>query len=99
MTKMTLLKPVFISLVILSCQLAILQNSILAQNTKAITTSSALSAANFDFWRNYIRTSDNELDWQNLPWKLSFHEGLKEGAKLNKPILLWAMNGHPLGCT
>ena len=99
MTKMTFLKPVYISLVILCCQLAILQNSTLAQNTKSITTSSSLSATNFDFWRSYIRTSNNELDWQNLPWKLSFHEGLKEGAKLNKPIILWAMNGHPLGCT
>jgi hypothetical protein len=79
--------------------LGIFQNGSSAQNTTKITTKSPLSATNFDFWRSYINPSKTELEWQTLPWKMSFHEGLKEGARLGKPVLLWAMNGHPFGCT
>ena len=96
--NMVSIKQVCISLVIFACHLGGSQNLTPAQDAK-ITTESSLSVANFDFWRNYIKASDTELEWQKLPWKMSFHEGLKEGAKLNKPILLWAMNGHPFGCT
>lgn len=95
---MILFKQVCISLLIFACHLGGLRNSASAQDAR-ITTKSSLSDVNFDFWRNYIKASDTELQWQKLPWKMSFHEGLKEGVKLNKPILLWAMNGHPLGCT
>jgi len=70
-----------------------------AQSTTETSTESALSAANFSFWRDYIRATDAELGWQKLPWQMSFHKGLKEAAQSNKPVLLWAMNGHPLGCT
>lgn len=61
--------------------------------------SSQLNKANFTQWRDLIRTTDSELAWQQLPWTPSFHDGLAQAAKLNKPLLLWVMNGHPMGCT
>ena len=99
MTNIMFINQKCILLLILTCHLCILQNELTAQDTNEITTKSPLSAANFNFWRSYINASDTELEWQTLPWKMSFHEGLKDGARLDKPVLLWAMNGHPLGCT
>ena len=29
----------------------------------------------------------------------SFYIAINEAGKTDRPVLLWAMNGHPLGCT
>ncbi len=58
-----------------------------------------LTDANFGAWRDWIRAKESELVWQDLPWVNSFHQGLQRAAAENKPLLLWAMNGHPMGCT
>ena len=50
-------------------------------------------------WREHIEPTDTELKWMKIPWLPTFSEGIVEGAKASKPILLWTMNGHPLGCT
>ena len=50
-------------------------------------------------WRDFIQPTKQELAWSSIPWKSSFQEGLIEADTQKKPMLLWAMNGHPLGCT
>ncbi len=50
-------------------------------------------------WRDHILAPDEELEWEKIPWHPSFLTGLREAARLEKPVLLWVMNGHPLGCT
>lgn len=40
-----------------------------------------------------------ELDWQQIPWRTTFWEAVLEAQATDRPILLWTMNGHPLGCT
>ena len=44
---------------------------------------------------------DSPLDkpWRQIPWKISLLEAQKEAAQQQKPIFIWAMDGHPLGCT
>lgn len=37
--------------------------------------------------------------WRMIPWKISLLEGQKLAAEQRKPIFIWAMDGHPLGCT
>ncbi|MEM6673489.1 MAG: hypothetical protein AAF726_11650 [Planctomycetota bacterium] len=43
--------------------------------------------------------SDEELAWRAIPWRPTLYDGLSDGAASDKPVLLWAMNGHPLGST
>lgn len=40
-----------------------------------------------------------EAIWRTIPWKLSVLEARAEAFKQDKPIFIWAMDGHPLGCT
>ncbi len=40
-----------------------------------------------------------ELAWRKIPWRSTFWEAVVEAQEKEKPILLWAMNGHPLACT
>lgn len=37
--------------------------------------------------------------WQSIPWKTDLLEARDLAAKEGKPVFLWSMNGHPLGCT
>jgi hypothetical protein len=37
--------------------------------------------------------------WRTIPWKVSLVEAQAVAARERKPIFIWAMDGHPLGCT
>jgi hypothetical protein len=36
--------------------------------------------------------------WLSIPWKTSLLEARDLAAEQKKPILIWSMDGHPLGC-
>ena len=59
----------------------------------------SLTSKSYEMWRNYITPTKNESLWKSIPWRSSFREGLIDADEDQKPLLLWAMNGHPLGCT
>ena len=40
----------------------------------------------------------NWLD-ERIGWRNEFWPAVEEARRLGRPILLWTMNGHPLGCT
>lgn len=46
-----------------------------------------------------IRPDEGSEKWQQIPWMVSLWEARKKAAAEGKPILLWEMDGHPLGCT
>jgi len=37
--------------------------------------------------------------WQAIPWKTDLLEARELAIAQGKPVFLWSMNGHPLGCT
>lgn len=37
--------------------------------------------------------------WRTIPWKIALLDAQRNAARENKPIFIWAMDGHPLGCT
>ena len=37
--------------------------------------------------------------WRTIPWKISLLDAQRIAAQQKKPIFIWAMDGHPLGCT
>lgn len=45
-----------------------------------------------------LKPSDDEL-WRTIPWKIRLLDAQQQAAKERKPIFIWAMDGHPLGCT
>ena len=46
-----------------------------------------------------IRPTANEDNWDRIPWQINLWEARKQAAAQGKPILLWEMDGNPLGCT
>lgn len=47
--------------------------------------------------RDYILPKGKELRWQQIPWRPTWAQAVAAAKKENKPIYVWAMNGHPLG--
>lgn len=45
-----------------------------------------------------IMPSKAESAWLEINWKTDLWEAREEAAKTGKPIYLWEMDGHPLGC-
>lgn len=58
-----------------------------------------LTEKNYQIWADHILPAKVDLGWQQIPWKATFQEGLLEANRRQLPLLLWTMNGHPLGCT
>lgn len=59
----------------------------------------SLTDKTYQKWRDFIVPTEKDLAWTRIPWRTSFQQGLIESIEKQKPMLLWAMNGHPLGCT
>lgn len=46
-----------------------------------------------------IKPQAKETAWEQIPWLTSLWTARQKAAAEGKPILLWEMDGHPLGCT
>jgi hypothetical protein len=46
-----------------------------------------------------VQPAASEQQWREIPWGTSLWEARERAAREGKPILLWEMDGHPLGCT
>lgn len=57
-----------------------------------------LDDSSLDRWVTYLAPDDAESGWCSVPWRESFREGVRDSQIEGRPILLWAMNGHPMGC-
>ena len=57
-----------------------------------------LTEAEFKKLHAEIRPAD-DAPWRTIPWQISLLEAQADAARQKKPIFIWAMDGHPLGCT
>ena len=46
-----------------------------------------------------IKPAKDEDKWATIPWQIDLWQARKLAAEQGKPLLLWEMDGHPLGCT
>jgi hypothetical protein len=46
-----------------------------------------------------ILPGEDELAWMEIPWMSDLWEARKKATEEGKPLFLWEMDGHPLGCT
>jgi hypothetical protein len=58
-----------------------------------------LTDATFESVREEVLPSKEEERWREIPWRTSAWDAVVEATESDKPVLLWAMNGHPLACT
>jgi hypothetical protein len=56
-------------------------------------------ADSFEAWVEYLTPRADELSWAAVDWLPTYAQGVAAAQEQRRPLLLWAMNGHPLGCT
>ena len=63
-----------------------------------VLTAAELNEADFLVLHSQLQPSKNEL-WRTIPWKITLIDAQRVAVQEKKPIFIWAMDGHPLGCT
>ena len=58
-----------------------------------------LKDANFSAIKKAILLNPSAAQWETIPWQPELGPAIAEARKQDKPILLWMMNGNPVGMT
>jgi hypothetical protein len=71
---------------------------VLALVTQGLTIAEELTDAEFRRLHKLLQPNQDEL-WRTIPWEIGLLDAQRIAAREKKPIFIWAMDGHPLGCT
>lgn len=63
-----------------------------------VISAGLLSQAEFESLHQSLQPTGEEV-WRTIPWETSVLEAQRLAAEEGKPLFIWAMDGHPLGCT
>ncbi len=58
-----------------------------------------LPAAQFKALHAAVAPAGEGERWAEIPWEAELPAARQRAARENKPLLIWLMDGHPLGCT
>ena len=72
--------------------LAILANPALGQMPE-------LTPSTLDIYQQAIEPTDDEIAFLNIDWHSTLSQAVSIAHESEKPLLVYVMNGHPLGCT
>ena len=70
-----------------------------AKPAESAVDTQSIEARSIDAWQSLILPDQKQEAWAEIPWRATFWEAVLEAERARKPVLFWAMNGHPLGCT
>jgi hypothetical protein len=65
----------------------------------AVFNAEELTDKNYERIRTHILPDEDEEAWLKVDWRATFWDGVIDAQKEDKPIMLFAMNGHPFACT
>ena len=63
------------------------------------TSTAEVSEAQFDALFKLCIPAKSASGWLELGWEIDLWKARERAAREGKPIFLWEMDGHPLGCT
>ena len=52
-----------------------------------------------EFAKLHKELTTHQEAWKQIPWQIDLIQAQHLAAEQGKPIFIWAMDGHPLGCT
>ena len=62
-------------------------------------TIKSLSPTQFTALHREVTPRGEGERWAEIPWQTDLTEARQKAAREQKPLLMWIMDGHPLGCT
>ena len=74
--------------------------SLPAETTPASQTDAPLlRRVDLEDWRAHLLPGAADLRFAQIAWEPTFMDGVRRASEEGRPLLLWLMNEHPLGCT
>ncbi len=70
-----------------------------SSDTSPLLAGPLLAGRSVDTWCSILEPTPADSAWRAIPWHATLHSGIAAASAEGKPLLLWLMNGHPLGCT
>ena len=83
---------------VVSKALSIMLVCIIYATTLVRMPAGELTKVEFNRLHKLLQPSPDE-PWRTIPWKITLLDAQRTAAEQQKPIFIWAMDGHPLGCT
>ena len=74
-----------------------LASAILTLSIAPVLSKPELTTDTFASWHASLQPSEEA--WTTIPWQVSLAPAQKLALKEGRPLFVWAMDGHPLGCT
>jgi hypothetical protein len=72
---------------------------VLLLNCSGFGNDSVVDKDSFRRLHSLIKPKTSEENWIRIPWMTDLWAARQRATAEGKPILLWEMDGHPLGCT
>ena len=63
------------------------------------SSSAEITPLQFDQLSKLCTPDKSASGWLKLGWEIDLWKARERAAREGKPIFLWEMDGHPLGCT
>lgn len=65
---------------------------------EAVTPTATIDDTEYAALRAALPVRPGEERYTTVPWELSLAAGRAKATAERKPMLIWTMDGHPLGC-
>ncbi len=69
-----------------------------AASSTSVVAADKLTIAEFKALHEELQVGKDK-PWRTIPWKTTMLDAQRSASEEAKPIFIWAMDGHPLGCT
>lgn len=53
---------------------------------------------NLDRLKTLVKPRAEEMKWEEIPWQVDLWQARRKAAEAGKPLVLWEMDGNPMGC-
>lgn len=70
-----------------------------AAGVPAAAAPAKLDDTSFTALHGLMQPTEEGRQWLEIPWRTNLWQARIDAAEAGKPIYLWEMDGHPLGCT
>ena len=64
----------------------------------ALTSGDGPKISEIESLKTLIKPRAEETKWEEIPWMVDLWEARKKAAQTGKPLMLWEMDGNPMGC-